>query len=183
MNLRKDHYRNFLRINFRRKKSKRCIHLCLQTGRTRLFTRSVCSAVGKAASGALVPGCPLLPAAAYNPRSRGSADAVGSRGNSVFARMGRQCYNIHLSVTGYLSRKLCVSGRALIARGLTRCFSCVLLCCATVQRGRPQPFNRYSHPASPPRDTTPVFSFHNCYLSMTTFMVVARSSVARASRL
>ena len=103
--------------------------------------------------------------------------------NSVFAWKGRQCYNIHLSVTGYLSRKLCVSGRALIARGLTRCFSCVLLCCATVQRGRPQPFNRYSHPASPPRDTTPVFSFHNCYLSMTTFMVVARSSVARASRL
>ncbi len=44
-------------------------------------------------------------------------------------------------------------------------------------------FDRYSHPASPPRDTTPVFSFHNCYLSMTTFMVVARSSVARASRL
>ena len=36
-------------------------------------------------------------------------------------------------------------------------------------------FDRYSHPASPPRDTTPVFSFHNCYLSMTTFMVVARS--------
>lgn len=24
-------------------------------------------------------------------------------------------------------------------------------------------FDRYSHPASPPRDTTPVFSFHNCY--------------------
>jgi hypothetical protein len=35
-----------------------------------LFTQSVRSAVGKAASGALVPGCPLLPAAAYNPRSR-----------------------------------------------------------------------------------------------------------------
>ena len=101
----------------------------------------------------------------------------------MFARMGRQCYNIHLSVTGYLSRKLCVSGRALIARGLTRCFSCVLLCCATVQRGRPQPFDRYSHPASPPRDTTPVFSFHNCYLSMTTFMVVARSSVLVSARI
>ena len=45
-----------------------------------------------------------------------------------------------------------------------------------VQRGKPQPIDdligvyRYSHPASPPRDTPQVFSLHNCYLSMTTII-------------
>ena len=138
MNLRKDHYRNFLRINFRRKKSKRCIHLCLQTGRTG------CSLGLSVRRSARQPRELWFLAVRYCRRRRithgpGFRRRSGVSRNSVFAWKGRQCYNIHLSVTGYLSRKLCVSGRALIARGLTRCFSCVLLCCATVQRGRPQP--------------------------------------------
>ena len=74
MNLRKDHYRIFVRINFRQKKAK--MHSLVSSDRARLRFRS---AVGKAASGTLVPGCPLLPAAAYNPRPRVShVDAVGS---------------------------------------------------------------------------------------------------------
>ena len=70
MNLRKDHYRNFLRINFRRKKAKDAFTCVSRLDGQGCSLGLVCSAVGKAASGALVPGCPLLPAAAYNPRSR-----------------------------------------------------------------------------------------------------------------
>ena len=170
MNLRKDHYRIFVRINFRQKKQ-RCIHLCLQTERDFGFARR----------SARLPRELWFLAVRYCRRRRithGLGSLMWTQWgllSSMFARKGRQCFKHSFQCHGVPVPEFTrVSGRAPIARGLTRlASSCAVRRFKEADHSLGVP--RYSHPASPPRDTTPVFSFHNCYLSMTTFMVVARS--------
>ena len=155
--------------------------MCLQTGRTG------CSLGLSVRRSARQPRELWFLAVRYCRRRRithgpGSADAVGSRG--IRCSPGRDA-----SVITFISvsRGTCPGTlRFGESTDSTRSHAMVFLRPPVLCDGSKRQttaFDRYSHPASPPRDTTPVFSFHNCYLSMTTFMVVARSSVARASRL
>ena len=146
MNLRKDHYRIFVRINFRQKKQ-RCIHLCLQTGRDFGFVRR----------SARLPRELWFLAVRYCRRRR-TTHGLGSLMwtqwgllSSMFARKGRQCFKHSFQCHGVPVPEFHSSFGESTDSTRSYAFG-VLLCCATVQRGRPQP---WSSEVFPPGESAP----------------------------